>query len=109
MTAKNDSTEFLIKPTDGKPTYRFFGSLLAKVSSERKNSNCWTELEAYKTRGGKWVIVSIGAINQELTDLERRVSVLIFDDDAAMTAKIGMGRLGANLYRKLGLEEIFVA
>ncbi len=109
MTHQNDCAEIVIKPTDGKPNYRFYGNLLAKVSSERKGSRCWTELEAYKTRADKWVIVTIGAADQELSDYERRVSVLVFEEDAAMTAKVGMGRLGAELYRKLGLEEIFVA
>ncbi len=109
MHTQNDFTEFVMEPTDGKPNYRFYGSLLAKVSSERKNARHWTELEAYRTRAGKWVIVSIGAANQELTEDERRVSVLIFENAAAMTAKVGLGRLSSELYRKLGLEEIFIA
>lgn len=103
MHDHNNYAEFVMEPTDGKPKYRFYVSLRAKVSSARKNPRHWTELEAYRTRSGKWVIVSIGATNPELTDDERRVSVLVFENDAAMTAKVGLGRLSAELYQKLGL------
>ena len=109
MTIQNDCTEFVIEPTDGRPNFRFIGNFISKVSSERNNSRCWTELEAYKTRAGKWVIVTIGCVNEDLTDYEQRVSILIFEDKAKMTAKVGHGRLAVNLYQKLGLEEIFVA
>lgn len=105
----NGCTEFVIEPTDDHPRFRFMGSLVAKVSSERKNSRCWTELEAYKTRAGKWVIVTLGCVDESLTDYEKRISVLIFDEEARMTAKLGYGRLAEQLYRKLGLEEVYVS
>lgn len=93
---------FTIKPTNGRTPVRFEGDLLAAVDGRRNNSVRWTELKAYRTKGGKWVIEQIGHTTVE--DEETFVDVLVFDNEEQMTGKIGYGRLAEKLWKKLGIE-----
>lgn len=103
--------EYVIEPTNGRPNIRFQGELIAQVSSARKDKYAWTELEAYKTKAGKWVIVSIGAVSEDAPDhMETFVDVMTYDSDdtAKLTAKLGFGRLAEKLYRKMGITEVTI-
>ena len=101
--------EYLLEPTNGRPAVRFTGELLATVSSKRKGAKYWTELEAYYTRGGKWIVASIGAVDPDNDEgLTRHVDVFVFEDSDQLTRKIGHGRLSSKLYNKLGFDEVSV-
>lgn len=101
--------EFLIEPTNGRPDVRFTGQLLASVSSARHNSTQWTDINAYKTTGGKWVIETLGQVSEDApAHMECRVNVLVFDNTEDMTRKVGFGRLAEQLYKKLGINEVTI-
>ena len=102
----DDFKEYTLYPTNDQPDFRFVGKRLAYVTSERDGRRNWTELTAYQTRGGKWVVEKVGATSNE--DQERFVTVLIFDDQETMTAKMGFGHLNERLYRKLGFTEVYI-
>lgn len=105
-----EDKEYLIEPTNEQPDVRFTGKLMASVSSARRTSTQWTDINAYKTAGGKWIVETIGQVSEEAPEhMEQRVSVLVFETTEAMTRKIGYGRLAAQLYRLLGIDEISVS
>jgi predicted XRE-type DNA-binding protein len=100
--------EYRFQPTNNRPAFTFTGELIAKVSSERPGSKQWTEIEAYKTRGGRWVVRTIGAIGADVDHLDHRENTLVFNTEEEFTRKIGTGRLAEKLYRDLGFVEIYV-
>jgi hypothetical protein len=52
---ENTLKEFIIK-RDKFPPIKFFGELICVRSSRNHNSNRWSVLALYKTKGGKYVI-----------------------------------------------------
>lgn len=103
--------DYVIEPTNGSPALKFTGELVASASSERNNSFKWTELEAYKTNGGKWVIVVIGAVNEGAEPhLKRLVEAHVFDANQTdrLTSKIGYGRLARKLYERMGINTVTI-
>lgn len=99
--------EFMLDMGKDKPMMRFNGVQLAHVSSERHNSRYWTEITAYKTQAGRWIVRTVGATDTGEQDPDR-IKIDVFDDVEALTKKVGYGRLGINLYKKLGIDEITI-
>jgi hypothetical protein len=89
------------------PAYRFNGWKVAHVSSERANSWRWTELTAWTTEGGKWIVQEVGrsTIEGETDFIKREV----FNRAAEIPEKMGIRRLSLVLYRKIGLNFIDIA
>jgi len=100
--------EYRFQPTNDRLAFKFIGELIAKVSSERSGSNQGTVIEAYKTRGGRWVVRTIGVIGADSDNFDHRENTLVFDTEEEFTRWIGTGWLAEKLYRELGFVEIYV-
>lgn len=60
---------------DGMSALEFDGVCLARVSTHRAWKHRWTELEIYRTEGGKYVSVSVGQSTQSGEDALRSARV----------------------------------
>lgn len=109
MTQETDTPlqDIVISPTNGRPVLKFKGWCITTVDVKRNNSVRWAEWRAYETEGGKTVIEQIGRTTVAgETDF---VDYLIFEDDEAMTKKLGMTKLAEKLYEELGVNEVSIS
>lgn len=98
--------QFTFKQTDG-PEIRFTGEFRAKATSHRNNAWRWTELHAYETEGGNWIVHEIGK-----TTIEGEVefhTVHVFGSTDDLTRYFGFTKLAMKLYDRLGIDAITVA
>lgn len=87
-------------------TIQFYGTHLGGVSTKRVNSYFWFEADAYRTRGGLWVISerSVTLIDGQVD----RSSVHVFQNDRQMMKKLAGKRSFFKLWKKIGLTTIFI-
>lgn len=98
--------DFVLQQTDG-PAVAFKGELKASASSRRNNAYRWTELHAYVTEGGSWIVQEVGK-----TTFEGEIELLtihVFKSEEAMTLKLGHTKLSMKLYERLGTSLITIA
>jgi len=87
----------------------FTGDLVAEASSARamrgdKSTGRWTELQLYRTAGGKMVGATIGR-TQWQGEVDR-FAAAVCDDDAAVIEFFGHGWLAKDLYSEAGIDDV---
>lgn len=112
MTPDTDKQALITIQRDGAPDIRFVGERIAATCSSADRGNSyfsgstgrWTELELYRTRGGKYVAQQIGCTQWQ--GERDRYSGAVCDDVAAVIAFFGHGWLAKHLYDKAGIEDV---
>ena len=91
---------------DNAPDVRFTGELLASVTSRGDGDSCgrWTNLDLYKTAGGKYVCHQIGVTCREGERDRYRVEVCA--DEAEVIDFFGHGWLAKALYDESGILDV---
>ena len=85
-------------------TMRFTGELLASASTQQPGRLRWTELELYKTVGGKYICVRLGQTRK--TDEAVKRSAIVADDHYQVTEFFGDGVISKKIYDIAGIGGI---
>ncbi|GGD19493.1 hypothetical protein [Sinisalibacter lacisalsi] len=88
------------------PDVKLTGKHLGNASSERPNVKFWTELDAYLTKGGKYVVVTRGV--PRYSSGKEKVQVEVFEDKDELVEFIGTGSLAMRLYSEMGIDSISI-
>lgn len=95
---------------DNAPDIRFTGEHIASASTSGDNgrhdfsgrAGRWTELDLYKTKGGKWICHQIGRTQWQ--GEKDRFSAAVCESEAQVVNFFGHGRLAKNLYEEAGID-----
>lgn len=109
---EDETMETITLENDNAPAIRFTGERVARVSSSPDTASsyysghtgCYTILELYKTKGGKFVAHSVG-VTQWQGEHDRHKSA-VCEDEAAVIAFFGHGWLAKDLYEEAGIEDV---
>lgn len=89
---------------DNAPNLRFSGELIASESSKTYSSNRWTELNVWKTKGGRYVCQQIG--HTQWANETTRYSAKVCEDLEEVIEFFGHGRLAKDLYFSAGIDAV---
>lgn len=106
---ENDMKTITLR-NDNAPDVRFTGELMAEVASNPNNASGyysghtgrWTELELYRTAGGRFVGRSVGRTQWQGEHDRHKVEVC--DDVAGVVKFFGHGWLAKDLYEAAGID-----
>lgn len=103
MIEKAPMQKFSLENDNG-PEVEFTGELLARASSQRRNSYRWSEMDLYRTQGGKYVVHVIG--ETEVEGESTRYDVYIYPSKEEMMRSIRYSSLTAKLFENAGFAAI---
>lgn len=89
---------------DNAPYINFTGELIAETSSRCDQSERWTELRLYKTRGGKFICHSIGRTT--IQSEHDRFNGAVCGNVLEVCAFFGHRWLAKRLYRAAGICDV---
>ncbi len=88
--------------SDSGEMYAEGGYIELQARARVRGRDRWTELELYRTKGGKWIAVTIGRSRVE-GETDRHAAV-VCKTEREVFRILGMGRLARNLYVKAELD-----
>lgn len=92
----------MVKPTDGMPKLTFVGKRIGHISSRRRGSFRWTELEVYQTERNRFVCLELGLSSE--TDDELRCRTGVVRKLSEIAAIFEFRRMPMQLYADMAIE-----
>lgn len=99
---EDDDMETFTLQNDNAADIKFTGELIASVSSRDNDTTRWTELALYKTKGGKYVVSSVGVTKWQ--GERDRYAATAFGHEEEVVEHLGYGWLAKELYEKAGID-----
>lgn len=95
--------DIIVVTRDGDKDLAFEGKLIAEESSFRRGSNDtnWTEINLYRTSGGKYVAEEIGRTRR--MNQHDRHAATVCDTEAEVIKALGTGWLAKEIYESAGI------
>jgi len=92
----------IVNPSDGTPKLSFTGKRIGHISSRRRGSFRWTELEVYQTERNRFVCLELGLSSEAKDELRCRARVVRKLGEIA--AIFEFRKMPMQLYTNMGIE-----
>lgn len=86
------------------PDVRFAGKHLGGISTKRDDSYRWSDLDAYRSAKGLWVIHE----RNYHVGQDTRCTVAVFTTERRMLKELGYRRIYMKLWREIGIKSVYL-